>query len=557
MANAVRQNETPMPYANTLRSDNQSIRTSSPAGVVAPIACIPLHRKDSASGRIAVECELAEMPKPLENLVIGRFQAWFVPRPALPQFGGLDDYTHAFQGKTQTALGVADRAPRALFDTVSAGSIAAAESSEFYRSLGISLVAGVEINTDYVDAYNLVHNFRLAAHSSKAPRELYYSEANVASQRLKPAFWPRNRMHNVVPDYEQALVKGSLDLDVTAGLVPISGLGKPSGTTAPEFTVATTGVQESDGSSVTYSNWSFVGDDSSPRHLYLEQDANGKPLIFADMEGHTIPTTLADIDKARTTQAFAKAMASMAGNNFSGFNNDDVIVAELMQGFDVPEELFNRPWLLDSKTVVFGMQERHATDAANLDASVTVGSAEATLSINVPKANYGGVIIVTCEVMPERLYERQSDEYLYCTSVDDLPNALRDLQRTEPVDVVLNRRVDTAHATPAGTFGYEPMNAKWKREFTRLGGEFRQLTPGTPSTLARTALWQVDYVDPAFTTDHYLCEHPFPQDVFSVPANDCVNIAALQQITIAGHTQFGDELVEDNGEFDAVEAAQV
>ena len=165
--------------------------------------------------------------------------------------------------------------------------------------------------------------------------------------------------------------------------------------------------------------------------------------------------------------------------------------------------------------------------------------------------------MTTVEVMPERLYERQSDEYLYCTGVDDLPNALRDLQRTEPVDLVLNRRVDTAHTTPAGTFGYEPMNAKWQREFTRLGGEFRQLTPGTPSTIARTAIWQPDIVDPLFTTDHYECPHPFPQDVFSVPANDVVNISVIQQITIVGHTQFGDELVEDNGEFLAIEAEKV
>jgi hypothetical protein len=287
-----------------------------------------------------------------------------------------------------------------------------------------------------------------------------------------------------------------------------------------------------------------------------ESGTNNVPNIYAEMAGQTIGTTLADIDSARTTQAFAKARAAYEGNDFSGYNTDDVIVAELMQGFQPHEDLFQRPWLLDSKTVIFGQTERHATDAANLDDSVSTGRAGMTLSLNIPRAEYGGVMIATIEVMPERLYERQADEYLYCTDVSHLPDAERDLQRPEPVDIVPNRRIDVAHTSPDSVWGYEPMGAKWKREFTSFGGEFRQLTPGTPNTVARNAIWQADYVDPQFTSDQYLCEHPFPQDVFSVPANDCVYISVIQQMTIVGVTQFGDELVEDNGEFAAVEAEQ-
>lgn len=37
---------------------------------------------------------------------------------------------------------------------------------------------------------------------------------------LKPAIWPPNRMHNIVPDYERALVMGALELDVSAGNIP-------------------------------------------------------------------------------------------------------------------------------------------------------------------------------------------------------------------------------------------------------------------------------------------------------------------------------------------------
>jgi hypothetical protein len=541
---AVRQNTAPIDYTRTVRPDNAAILTSGKAGVVIPISAIPFHRGDSATGRIDIDMQLAEMPRPLENAVVGRAQMWVVPRPAMPQFTGLDEYTHAYHGKNITQLGAAARTPPSLFNTVATGAIAAAQSSEMFAALGIHLVASTEINTDYIDAYVLIQNFRLAAHSSKMTRYDYYVEDATASLELKPAFWPRNRMHQMVPDYEQALVVGALDLDVSAGQIPVSGVGA-YGPTSPStgFTYKETPDKD------TVYDYSKSGT--------VNVDASGYPEIYAEFAGGvSITTSLADIDKARTTNAFAKRLAQMAGTNYSGFNNDDVLVAELMQGFIVPDELFNRPWLVDSKTVVFGMQERHATDAANLDDSVSTGRAAVSLSVNIPTLNYGGIGMVTVEVMPERLYERQSDEYLYCTTVDDLPNPTRDVQRIEPVDTVINRRIDAAHTTPSGTYGYEPMNSKWRRECTRMGGEFRQTTPGTPNETARTAIWQADYVDPVFTSDHWLCPHPFPQNVFSVPANDIVNISARQTITIVGHTQFGDELMEDNGEFLAIEAEQ-
>jgi hypothetical protein len=538
-----------MEYGTTVRPDNASILTSGRAGVVIPVSVIPMHRGDSASGRIDINMQLAEMPRPIENAVIGRGQVWVVPRPALPQFSGLTDYTHAWSGEDITALGQADRSPPSLFNTVATGAIAAAEASEFFTALGLSLQAGQEINTDYIDAYNLVQNFRLAAHSSRMTRYDYYAEDATTSLELKPAFWPRNRMHDIVPDYEQALVVGALDLDITAGSIPIIGLKNVGAAYANAISGEETG-----GETVTYDYVAGV----SPQGIRMKTDSDGVPEVFADLTGGvSMITSLADIDKARTTNAFAKRVAQMAGTDYSGFNNDDVVIAELMQGFVVPDELFNRPWLVDSKTVVFGMVERHATDSGNQDDSITVGSASLSLSFNVPPLNYGGIGIVTVEVMPERLYERQADEYLYVTGTDELPNAMRDIQRTEPVDTVLKRRVDTHHTSPDAEWGYEPMNAKWRRERTTMGGEFRQLVPGTPNETARTAIWQPDVVDPEFTSDHWLCPHPFPQNVFSVTDADIVNISVRQTVVIAGITQFGEALVEDNDEFLTVQAEQV
>lgn len=545
----IKHSTSPIAFPRTLRNDNQSLLTTGRAGEVIPFGFIPLFREDSATGRVTVAAELAEMPKPLENAVIGRLQTWMVPRPALPHFSGLDEYTHAYQGKNITQLGAAGRTPPSLFDTISHSAVyATANGSEFMRATGLTVEASETTNTDYVDAYILVQNFRLAAHSSKMTRYDYYQEDNSAALELKPAFWPRNRFHSVVADYEQALVVGALDLDVSAGQVPVKGIGIDAavGAAGGPYSVKETG----DSAANNLTGW-YVNHLNSDTSIHIEEDASntGYPGIFADMAAQTVTTTLASIDMARKQQSFARMVAAMDGNQYSGFNNDDVLILDLMNGFTVPNELLNRPWLLDNKTGVFGMRERHATDAANLDDSVTVGQLVLSTSINVPTAKYGGIIFSTFEYMPERLYPRASDEYMKVTTEADLPNALRDSLNPEPVEIVLNGEIDTAHGTPGGTFGYRELNAKWNRDRTLLGGDFQSLTPGTPATAARTALWQPEYVDPVLTSDHWLCPHPFPQDVFSVPGNDTVTLSVRVECTISGLTQFGASLVEDNSEF--------
>jgi len=526
----------PLNFPRTLRKWVQNLLTTGRAGEILPFGFCGLFRGDSASGNIVVDVELGEMPKPIENAVVGRLQTWCVPRPALPHFSGIDEYTHAYQGKSQTALGSATRAAVSLFDTVATGSIAAAQSSEFFRCSGLCLQPGVEINTDYIDAYILVANFRLAAMSSKMTRYDYYQEDNTAALELKPAFWTQSSMQSVVADYESALVTGALELDVSAGSIPISGIARTGTNAGSSAGNVVPGV----------SNYT-VG--AGGNNLQFDIDNSLVSSIVADMSSQKITTTLANIDMARKTNAWAKAVSAMDGDDYSGFNTDEVLMLELMNGFNVPEMLLNRPWLISSKTGVFGMNERHATDAANLDDSVTVGRLTLSQSINVPVQDYGAILFSTFEFMPERIYPRQKDSYLEVTSEAELPQALRDSLNIEPVEIVTNAEIDQLHTTPNATFGYRELNGKWNQEFTLQGGDFRALTPGSGPTAARTAIWQPLYVDPVLSTDHYLCPHPFPQDVFSVPANDAATISVRMDLTISGLTQFGNRLVEDTQSF--------
>lgn len=545
----MRQNQTPVQYSRDTRPDAGVIVTSGRAGKVTPLGFVPLFPGDSMGGQASVSITLREMPKPILNAVQARFQAWFVPRSALPQFSGLDEYIFAYQGQQIKALGAADRAAPSLYDTVSTGAIAALQSSELIKAVGLHLAASTAVNTDYIDAFNLVYNFRLAAHSKNLTRRDYYQEDAATSVTLPPAFWPSNAFGHIIPDYETALVKGSLELDMIAGRLPVSGLGHEGQT----YGQVNSTVYETDGTgSTTYAN-SFLADNSPNNVLKIEEDPNnsGFPGIYAELAGQTIPTSLIDIDKARTTQAFAKLRSSYQGADGSGFRPDDALIGHMMQGLSVPPELYNKPWMLDSQIVTFGLVERHATDAANLDDSSTTGEAEAVLALNVPKSETGGIVVYTVEVFPERYHERASDEYLYCVDRASMPDPERDLQRTLPVDSVLNRRVDALHTTPAGVYGYEGMNMRWHRQgFTRMGGEYRQDVPGTPVATARFNVWHPDLVNPSLNVDHYLCPTAFSHDVFLDTTGHCWDAVVRQDCAKVGHlVQTAETPPEDNGEY--------
>lgn len=519
-----RQNTQPVAFNRSLRQDQGVLMSSGRAGVVQPILQVPLFRGDSCAGRIGVTASLAEMPRPLLNAVFANFQVWFVPKSAHPQFAGYDEFMNSWTGEAIRALGQANRTPPPFFTEAVSTTFAA---SAFCKALGLHVPSGEKINTDLMDAFSLIYNFRLQAHSTKLPLRAFYSEDPAEACAFPRAFWPSGRYAKVVPDYERALVIGSLDLDVTAGDVPVRGWGHQQ----------TSNSGYANGSTPPFTNLGY------PLGIL-----NGQQLI-AQFNGETVTTSLADIDKARTTQAFAKLRTAYAGNDPTGFVSDDTIIAHLMQGLSVPEDQFKRPWLLDSKRVPFGFAERFATDSTALDVSVTTGQVSANLSVNVPNNDVGGYIIATVEILPERLDERQYDDYLHVLNPEGLPNALRDIQNPEPVDFVYNKRLDVKHTAPNGLYGYEPMNDRWNRSFTRLGGAFYQPDPANPWTEQRSGIWLASPVDPVFSEDHYLAPADFPHYPFADTAADAYELVCRHSLKIVGLTQIGDVLAENNDDY--------
>lgn len=260
-----------------------------------------------------------------------------------------------------------------------------------------------------------------------------------------------------------------------------------------------------------------------------------------------ISVSLANIELAKQMTSFAKLR-----EQFSGLS-DDHLIDLLMEGIRVPDEALRQPILLDRKSTVFTYAERHATDGASLDQSVTTGRAVLDMSIRTPPMNSGGVILVTVEIVPEPLFERLQDRFLAATAPSDLPNFLRDFLDPEKVDVVPNAYVDVLHDTPTATFGYAPLNHAWNRSLVRIGGRYYRPDPST-FVEDRQRFWSVEKENPALTTDFYLVDASLPHTVFADTLADPFEILTVGRLDIVGNTVFGKRLEEDDGHYSAIVA---
>lgn len=159
--------------------------------------------------------------------------------------------------------------------------------------------------------------------------------------------------------------------------------------------------------------------------------------------------------------------------------------------------------------------------------------------------------MVVAEITPEQLFERQKDYYLAASTVEDLPNYLRDELDPEKVARVTCDHVDMDHDTPADTFGYAPLNHQWDTNAPRIGGRFYRPEVDASFDEARQRIWAVETQNPTLAEDFYLCTtmhtKPFHDTVI-----DPFESVTLGEVFVEGNTVFGGLLVEAQANYEAV-----
>jgi hypothetical protein len=532
----------PIAVQKSVRSAKGRVLTSGDAGKILPLKYEWLHREDGVrSGKIRANIEMMETSEMLMNGVGVTLYAHFVPMLAFDRFNGsMDELNRSYKKENGAAGSVIPFFEDSKYYRLSDNTIAHTSSTvtplydtgpntnleqsgvvEFYQTMGIHTQAA-KFNNTVVEAYNAIVNHRRKARSKSLPLR------NAFDHRLADAFWINNGMQNIVPDYDQSLIDGQVTLAGLTFQAPIK---------ATQAAVGNVNVASGGTASNGYQPAMAGADVIDEGDLYLFED------IYAELTtGGNATMSLADIEQARKTAAFAKLRAK-----YDGIDEDHVIDL-LMSGIRVPEEALKQPILLGRQRAMIGFNQRYATDGANLDKSATNGMATIDMSFRTPAMNTGGVIMITAEIVPEQLWERKKDYFLYTTDPDTLPNYLRDVLDPEAVAVIKNNHADVNHATPDGTFGYAPLNHEWQRDAVNVGGKYYR-----PANDAfdedRAKIWTAEATNPTLNEDFYLCSG-LHKKVFADQVSDSFEITCLSDMQIVGNTVFGAGLQETDATSD-------
>ena len=500
----------PLVHKKSKRMDKKRVLTSGDAGKIIPVSFTPLLRMDQVTrGQYVVNVEMMETAERLSSGISVCFYAHFWPFLAAERFDGMDNFNRSYQKVAETSGSVTP-----FFETVNYSA-----SDAFWSTLGVHAASGGAINASPLEAYNGIVNYRRKARSKSLPQRTKHDAT------LAEAFWRNNSMSHIVADFDQAKIDGE---------VPITGLSFGGLTTefasvgniANDVSGVSQGYTKTlpAGGTPTVSNGKYVFDDIS-----MEMAAGGATL------------SLANIEMVKKTAAFARIRS-----NYDGID-DDHILDLLMDGVGVPEEFQKQPMLLAKSETQFGYSQRFASDAANLDESVTTGVAQGNLNIRCPQTNTGGIIMITAEIVPEQLYERKKDYFLYSTDTDHLPSTLRDELDPEKVSVVKNSHVDVLHSTPDGTFGYSYLNHEWDRNLVNVGGKYiRPVNDAFDED--RQKIWTTEVADPALNAD-FLLSGTLHKKVFADTVADSFEITALGGMEISGYTVKGQALQEATDDY--------
>lgn len=514
----------PIPTMRTRRPDIWRGLTSMKAGVITPLAFIPMLREDRLRGRVTVQIRSEETVKVIVNPVRVRVEAHLIPKTVLERFAGsLEVLNRAYTGEpAPSGMGTTPK-----WYMQSAALPAGDTGVVLLDKLGIHWKDGERINTDLIESYNQLVNWQRSNVSPALPKRA------LDATDLAEAMWDAWRFDHVKPSFDAAQMEGSVPVGLD-GTAPV--IAKPGTTLANSgASAANLEVRQTSGKLISASSTG---------------QTDPKGTLVADLRAATgASISWANMNLARQVQAF-----SVMRDRYKGIP-DEFLVDLLMAGISVPDQQLRQPVLLARGEAVIGQTERYATNGDALDVSVANGVASLSMTLNTPAINTGGLVLVTASIVPEQLFERMFDPAIAYVAGDpsdtETPEYLEDYLDPQKVEVVPNKYVDVRHSTPDGAFGYAPLNYLWRRNYARVGGKFKRPVPDA-FVEDRQRIWSIEKTDPSLGADWYLCPKPFPHSVFADTQVDPYEVIVIAESELIGNTVFGPMFEEDMGSYDKI-----
>lgn len=525
MGVADRLRTTPVDHSRTMRPDIIRTVTSGKAGIAIPLGFIPLNREDALeTTRASVRAYMDETQELLINTVHCTFTAWAVPKLAFDRFGNSPDaLNRAYLGQEEMD---GSKIPWILRTNFSSDGTDE-NIFPFYKTSGAHADnASGMVNADYNEAYLKVFEYRCRQRSEALWEAV---KDDYALGDLLPAFFDNPQM---------SIVKSSFDDAMMDGTVPLEFIGETG-----KLNVA----RESSppGSTTEVNLWSQNIANERGDSLMSAGTQNPGAQLYAELRDQDVQVSVANIDLARETSAWARVRSRYQGLD------DDQLIDLLMAGVRIPQQYESQPYLLDRVRVPFGMTQRYSTEAENLEVSATKGQAGGILTMRTPRMNYGGVIVIMCEVVPEQFWERSKDYWLHQTETTRRPDRLIDQLDPQAVEIVNSDHADVRHSEDT-IWGYAPLNHEHVRRRFNMGGKFYKPDPNAAWTEDRNRIWASEPIDPKLSKEMFLATD-LPDEIFRTQTSeDNFEFSAGADAGISGLTYLGPLLREQTGQYDAI-----
>lgn len=509
----------PIATQRSIRTDRKRTITSFGSGKIAPIAAFALLREDSLrSSSFQFDVALTEMADIVQNNVHCTVEAHLVPWLAMERFNGsLDRFNRSYREEPDPDTDVV----LPFFETA----VMPETRPDIYKAMGIHADAGTPVNTMYAEAYNQIINYRRKQRSVNLPLR------TMDETTLARGFWPETEMRHIKASFDAASDEGEVPLSVTGGSLPVRNL----------YAHYLTGSEANMNPPINEPG----GPEGGPGPWYAAAINDLNASVHAELAEDGISVSLANIDMARQTRAFARWR-----DRYQNLE-EEFIIDLLMDGIRVPELGMAQPMLLGRATGIFGQQKRYATNGGDLHESAVNAGLSLGMNIRAPRVNTGGVVMFTASVVPEQLYERQRDYFFFANDVEFLPEYTKDFLDPLKVVPVENDHIDVMHSLPSDLFGYAPLNHQWQVNAPRLGGKFYKPGPDAIFKQERVQFWATDVVDPILSEDFYLCGD-LPEDIFLSSSEDVVELALRGEAIIEGNTVFGAALREATDSYQTI-----
>jgi hypothetical protein len=530
----------PLSYKMTTRPVQKKVLGSQDAGNAIPTSMDYVGPNESGVGNVALNVQMMETAEPITNAVHATAMTYLVPFTAFEQFNGSEEEAmRRYEGKESLITGnvepffntnkyyngttVVTDTDASTWDTAGGNG-----RSEFYKTLGLH-TQKTTINNSYVQAYNIVQNHRRRARSTQL------AERNEFDHTIAEAFWPNSGNSMIVADYDDAVINGEVTLSSMTGEASIKAprMTNYNGVTFVASEV-TSGTNMSSSANYPAGGYVDLGDEFEFGDVY------------ADLSTALAKFNLAELAQGKLIAEYAKKRNALSGQS------EEYIIDLLMRGIMPNSAVSRLPILVGMGKGIFSMNQRYATDSANLEDSVTNGMVNINYRCAVPRTKLGGVLVTQLEVAPEQVWERKKDYFLYTTDARKLPNALRDhlqIEGGEGVKVVTKDHLDVNHSTPDAILGYAPLNFEHRVNDVRIGGKFYR--PASDSTYVeeRSRIWSAEAANPSLNTDMYLCTNVHKK-VFADQVSDSLEYSVVSDFNLRTDIQFGDRLQETDATSD-------